>query len=216
MKCPHCLREVNPCFQKDDILTDLEKPRHVYYVSRMVCPNPKCGKAIIYLGRMNISDHSGKKEWMVFPKTISRDPVSPEVDAEVAKDYIEACLVFEDSPKASAALSRRCLQNILRLKAKVNPSSLSNEIQQVIDSKTLPSYLSENIDAIRIIGNFAAHPIKSNSSGEIVDVEPGEAEWLLDVIESLFDFYYVLPAKSKAKRDALNQKLNDLGKPKMK
>jgi hypothetical protein len=33
------------------------------------------------------------------------------------------------------------------------------------------------LDAIRTIGNFAAHPIKSTSSGEIVDVEPGEAEW---------------------------------------
>jgi hypothetical protein len=29
---------------------------------------------------------------------------------------------------------------------------------------------------VRTIGNFAAHPIKSTSTGTIVDVEPGEAE----------------------------------------
>ncbi len=39
------------------------------------------------------------------------------------------------------------------------------------------------IDAVRVIGNFAAHPIKSKSTGEIVDVEPGEAEWNLNTLE---------------------------------
>jgi len=32
----------------------------------------------------------------------------------------------------------------------------------------------------------------------------------------LFDFFYVQPAVIKAKRDALNTKLNDAGKPPMK
>ena len=68
----------------------------------------------------------------------------------------------------------------------------------------------------KCIGNFAAHPIKSNSTGEIVEVEIGEAEWLLDVLELLFDFYFVQPAITKAKREALNQKLLDAGKPPMK
>lgn len=76
--------------------------------------------------------------------------------------------------------------------------------------------LAESVDAIRNIGNFAAHPMKSTSTGEIVEVGPGEAEWILDVIEALFDFYFVQPAKLKAKRDALNSKLHDLGKPPMK
>ena len=93
---------------------------------------------------------------------------------------------------------------------------LANEIQQIIDSKSLPSHLSESIDAIRNIGNFAAHPVKSTSTGEIVDVEVGEAEWLLDVIEALFDFYFVQPAILKLKREALNIKLSEIGKPQMK
>jgi len=69
---------------------------------------------------------------------------------------------------------------------------------------------------VRQIGNFAAHPIKSTSSGEIVDVEPGEAEWNLDVLEGLFDFYFVGPAESKKKREALDKKLKDAGKPSLK
>ena len=49
-----------------------------------------------------------------------------------------------------------------------------------------------------------------------VRVEPGEAEWNLDVLEALFDFYYVQPAKHKKKKAALNKKLADAGKPPMK
>ena len=47
-------------------------------------------------------------------------------------------------------------------------------------------------------------------------VDPDEAEWNLDVLESLFDFYFVQPARAKAKRDALNKKLTDAGKPPLK
>jgi len=80
----------------------------------------------------------------------------------------------------------------------------------------LPQDLADNIDAIRNIGNFAAHPNKSKSTGDVVPVEPHEAEWNLEVLESLFDFYFVQPAKAKARRDALNKKLTDAGKPPLK
>ncbi|MBZ5643216.1 MAG: DUF4145 domain-containing protein [Acidobacteriia bacterium] len=153
---------------------------------------------------------------MVWPRGATRAAVLPEIPREIADDYKEACLVLPDSAKASAALSRRCLQNLLRQAAHVKPGDLYDEIQQVLDSKALPSLIADSIDAVRAIGNFAAHPIKSRSTGEIVDVEPNEAEWNLDVLESLFDFYYALPAKAKAKKDALNKKLGEAGKPLMK
>jgi hypothetical protein len=49
--------------------------------------------------------------------------------------------------------------------------------------------------------------MKSTQSGQILDVDPGEADWTLDVLEGLFDFYFVQSAKSAAKRAALNAKL---------
>ena len=121
-----------------------------------------------------------------------------------------------DSPKASAALSRRTLQLLLRDVAAVKPSDLSKEIDEVLASNALPSHLAKAIDAVRQLGNFAAHPIKSTNTGEIVDVEPGEAEWLLDVIEGLFDFYFVQPALLERKREELDKKLAEAGKPPMK
>jgi len=142
--------------------------------------------------------------------------VPRDVPEKYREDYDEACLVLPDSAKASAALSRRCLQLLLRDEARVTHQDLFNEIQELLDRKTLPSHITDSLDAVRVIGNFAAHPIKSQSTGEIVPVEPGEAEWNLDALESLFDFYFVAPARTKARKDALNKKLSDAGKPPVK
>ncbi len=114
--------------------------------------------------------------------------------------------------RRSAALSRRCLQAILHGQS-FKEKSLQAEIQAAIASATLPSHITDSLDAVRNIGNFAAHPLKDTNSGEIVEVEPGEADWNLDVLESLFDFYYIQPNKTKAKKEALNEKLKASGKP---
>jgi len=222
MKCPHCLVEFHPRAEEKDIGDDVNG---LWKITKYNCPNPSCKQIILFLknheGEIDVISNrltlTGEiKTTLIHPRGISRAPLSTEVPNEFTKDYKEACLVLSDSPKASAALSRRCLQNILRGVAKVKHANLSDEIQQVMDSKTLPSHLSESIDAIRNIGNFAAHPIKSEKVGEIIDVEPGEAEWSLDVLEVLFDFYFVQPAKLKAKREALDKKLKETRKPKMK
>ncbi len=152
----------------------------------------------------------------IWPFLSERKLCPPEVPVNLAKDYLEACLVLPLSPKASAALSRRCIQNLLREVAKVKHSDLSKEIQEVIDSEKLTSQLVESLDAVRLIGNFAAHPIKSKNTGEIFDVEPREAQWSIEVLEQLFDFYYVLPAKIAKNRRELNSKLGEAGKPPMK
>lgn len=186
-------------------------------VATLLCP--ECKKFNIFLMRCQIQQGQVVRvleSRAVRPKAASRPAPPSEVPPEFADDYAEACLVLSDSPKASAALSRRCLQHVLREKAGVKHSDLAKEIQEVLDSGHLPSHLAESLDAIRNTGNFAAHPVKSKSTGEVVPVEPGEAEWNLEVLEALFDFYFVQPALLKKKRDALNKKLSDAGKPPMK
>jgi hypothetical protein len=181
---------------------------------------PACKKFVIMLDekyhRLTSGNYMHQRIWRCYPKTTSRTPIGPEIPEVIAKDYEEACNTLPVSPKASAALSRRCLQHVLREKAGVKTKDLANEIQEVLDSGKLPSHLAESLDAIRNIGNFAAHPIKSTSSGEVIDVEPGEAEWNLDVLEALFDFYFTQPALTAKRRAALDAKLKDANKPAMK
>jgi hypothetical protein len=224
MKCPHCLVD----FNEEQTWWSVAVGRDVdgeWILNRKRCPT--CDHFILVFETG--PPHQGIAEGLVrarltnvsntrraWPKGIARAPVPPEVPPEIATDYKEACLVLVDSPKASAALSRRCLQNLLRSAAGVKPGDLADEIQQVIDSGKLISTIADSIDAVRVIGNFAAHPIKSKATSQIVDVEPHEAEWNLGVLESLFDFYYVLPARERARRDALNKKLQEMGKPPLK
>jgi Domain of unknown function (DUF4145) len=118
--------------------------------------------------------------------------------------------------KASAALSRRCVQAVLRDKAETTKKDLFEQIEEVINSGKVPSHIVDDLHAVRNIGNFAAHPMKSTNTGEIIDVEPGEAEWNLDVLESLFDFYFVQPALSAKRKAELNKKLKEGGKPEIK
>jgi hypothetical protein len=108
------------------------------------------------------------------------------------------------------------LQRIIREKARITKRDLNAEIDEIIAEGDVSSNLAADLDMIRTIGNFVAHPIKSTDSGQVVPVEPGEAEALLDVLEPLFDHYFVRPAKRAAMQERVNQKLADAGKQPLK
>lgn len=181
-------------------------------VSTAMCP--ACNRVVVSLLRYMAGSPAKGTPRLLYPSVMSRPPLSEHVPPHIAEDYREAALVLADSPKASAALSRRCLQAALREAGKTKEKDLAKQIDEVL--ATLPPHIAENVDAIRNIGNFAAHPQKSQHTGEVLPVEPHEAEWTLDVLDGLFDFYYVQPAVAKAKRAALDAKLAEVGKPPMK
>jgi hypothetical protein len=213
MKCPHCCVAIHEVWQETPITSHQEA---WWKIAGKTCP--ECNGLILELRRYDQGPggYDIGYRLLVHPKVASRAGLSPSVPLQFAADYSEACLVVADSPKASAALSRRCVQHLLREQAKVKQGNLSEEIQEVLDAKALPVYLAEAIDGIRNIGNFAAHPMKSKQTGEIVEVEPGEADWLLDTLEGLFNFYFVQPDLLRKRQEALNEKLKQVGKPPMK
>lgn len=211
MKCRHCLVEFHAVWHQFDPINDAEGSFNVFHTTCPACKRLQ----LAYNRAQPIQALSGARVFL-YPRAISREPVHPEVPSKFANDYVEACNVLDISPKASAALSRRIMQHVLRECAGVKALNLDQEIEQVLEGHMVPSHIADSLDAVRTVGNFAAHPIKSTSSGEVVDVEPGEAEWNLDTVEALFDFYFVQPARTAAKRAALNKKLSDAGKPPLK
>jgi len=217
MKCPHCLHDQGTQVQvvqfphsknrnDENVLPGLWRAFH------QRCP--ECQGDIIQMDRLPTTAPGSTPiaKFTAFPKAVSR-PVPAEVPDPYRSDFEEACAVLTLSPKASAALSRRCLQSILRDKAKSTKKDLYDQIEEVIVSGTVPSHIVDDLHAVRNIGNFAAHPAKSTTSGAILDVEPGEAEWNLDVLDSLFDFYFIQPALSARRKVDLNKKLQEAGKP---
>lgn len=188
----------------------------------VVCDHcPECEEFIVVyrLGRYSEKAFGQlaevQKEDLLYPKRITRT-LAPEVPDRYRNDFIEACATLPVSPKASAALSRRLLQDIFHNQYGIQERSLQQEISKFIDLKDVPSYLATAVDAVRNVGNFAAHPSKDSNTGEVVDVEPGEAEWLLEVLEALFDFTFIQPKRLEERKQALNNKLDALGKPPMK
>lgn len=216
MVCPHCQRAFHDSWIEHASHRSNASGEPRLVLEQAVCP--ACNRMIVRLRAWRLQTGGGEinfATFVIYPGRVVREP-PPEVTGEYAQDFREACLVLPDSTKASAALSRRLLQHIIHEKAGITGHNLNEEIDELIAQGVLPSDLAHDLDALRQVGNFAAHPIKSTNTGAVVDVEAGEAEWLIELVDELLDFYFVRPAKRAAKRDALNAKLGDAGKPPLK
>src|SRR5512142_1961234 len=179
-KCPHCETVVKfvalPGMAAHTVAeSGAERIRTTY----SECPN--CRHLVVTLEELapGFQGSGLIYEHTVWPLSSGRPPAPVEVPESLADDYNEAALVFFFSPKASAALSRRCIQSVLLDKANVKAKDLSSQIAEVLG--TLPPSIAENLDMVRKIGDFAGHPSKAKEPGMLAAVEPGEAEWNLDV-----------------------------------
>jgi hypothetical protein len=225
MKCPHCAKHFHVEWVVDhfkgpdnhELLGHRAKTSKVdglWKYRTAICP--ACEQEIIHVGAFQ-GDNTRMFWWQVYPVSASRGPVPPQVPAKIAEDYIEACNVLRISAKASAALSRRCLQHMLHDHGYKHREGLGKEIDLLLNeedrTKAIPVKLRTTIDAIRNFGNFSAHPIDDKSTLQIIEVEPHEAEWCLEVIEECFEHFYVGPAEAQARKDALNEKLLAAKKP---
>jgi hypothetical protein len=222
MKCPHCNTGIHEHFVKSTVI---EEPVVVSVTNERLAPAlkwdlyhqrcPECHRSIILFEQVVSGMWAGWRDlsFMAYPRSRSR-PIAAEVLDPYRQDFSEACMVLADSAKASAALSRRCLQAILKDKLGTTKKDLYDQIEEVTVLGKLPSYIVDGLHDARKIGNIAAHSMKSTTTGAIVDVEPGEAESNLDVLESLFDFCFVQPALSAKRKAALDEKLKDIAKNK--
>jgi len=177
---------------------------------------PACRGQIVWLNELGARSEDPAKSWdieivrttLLYPKSARRG-VPTETPSDIAADFQEAWDVLPISPKASAALARRCLQNLIRRQEHIEKRTLFEEVQHVLGQNKLPRYLADDLDAIRVVGNFAAHPIKNTNTGEIVPVEPHEAEWTLAVLTELLEFYFEREPTSRARRALLADKVRE-------
>ena len=138
----------------------------------------------------------------------SAKPQPELIPIALREDYIEACRIRNLSPKASATLSGRCLQGMLRDFCGVSGKTLYAEIEALrvlVQDGQAPLGVSpdsvESIDHVRGVGNIGAHMEKDID--QIVPVEPAEAQLLIELIETLFEEWYV-------QRDSRARRLNKI------
>ena len=165
----------------------------------IVCPNPKCEelslRAVLAMVLLKHNDYGGqywdqwKKilRWQLLPESLAK-PFPSYVPEAVLKDYQEACLIKTKSPNASATLARRCLQTMIRERFNVEGKpSLKNEIDS-IKSKVAPNVWTA-IQAVRKVGAIGAH--MEEDVNLIINVDEGEADELVRLIEFLIERWYV-------------------------
>jgi hypothetical protein len=175
-----------------------------YTVHSITCQNKKCGRmtfdAAVFARTDNpyndgYSSGGLVKSWTLLPESAAKP--QPEFIPDVIRnDYYEACRIRDLSPKASATLARRCLQGMIRDFAKIVKNTLIDEVKALgaaVEAGAAPAGITpesvEAIDKVREIGNIGAHMEKDVDL--IVDIEPGEAQVLIELIEMLFDEWYV-------------------------
>lgn len=225
-KCPHCSTVVRfEWYQTEPMEVELNTNvgKGICY-----CECPNCDKLVIKLsvGTIEEGDYAGEyainvevESILLYP--LLTKPINNNYIPQIYFDeYEEACNVITISPKSSAAMCRRLLQNILQNilqnEFEIKERTLDKEIDRFIELPGIPSHITGAVDAVRVIGNYAAHPSKTKTTGEIVPVEKGEAEWLIEVIDALFDFVFIQPKKLENRRNELNKKLESMGKPLLK
>ena len=182
------------------------------------CANPECKMHTVTLEVKRWGNNpGGGYSWLNQKPDFARQ-VLPESSAKpqpefiphpLVEDYTEACKIRDLSPKASATLARRCLQGMIRDFAGIKKGRLIDEInalKALVDKDTAPKGVSsesvEAIDAVRTIGNIGAHMEKDINL--VIDVEPEEAQILIELIETLFDEWYIERAKRKQRFEKIS------------
>ncbi|WP_185696581.1 DUF4145 domain-containing protein [Streptococcus minor] len=151
-------------------------------VQELNCPN--CNNISIDI----VGIGSQYRDRVIHFNPISLAKIYPDyIPKAIREDYEEAHAILNLSPKASATLSRRCLQGMIRDFWKISKGRLVDEIEalkELVDPST-----KSVLDALRKLGNIGAHPEKDVNL--IVDIEPNEALKLLKFIELLMQKWYV-------------------------
>ncbi|MBW6506204.1 MAG: DUF4145 domain-containing protein [Rhodobacteraceae bacterium] len=222
--CPHCgiMQTVtDPVFDFTSFhlnVRDSADGSFGIFLRSTVCVNPECGKLTVEASiREDLTvrpfngglRHSSKKDGITLfsGRLIPESEAKPQpecIPAPLREDYYEACRIRDLSAKASATLSRRCLQGMIRDFCGVRKETLAKEVmalKALVDSEKGPKGVSiESVDAIdyvRGIGNIGAHMEKDIN--HIVPVDTQEAQRLIGLIESLFEDWYVAREKRQAR-----------------
>lgn len=211
-KCPFCNRNAsiteNRLHRQDvHFLFDGTASKEGVIVEAIKCPAKDCEKVQIVAlqatfkwGLHDFVRDEFLQVWHLVPDS-SAIQMPEYVPGPIAQDYYEACRIATLSPKASATLSRRCLQGMIRDFWKVNARTLAEEIRGIEDKVDPATWKA--IDAIRSVGNIGAHMEKDINV--IVDVDSGEAEMLLRLIEMLVKDWYVARQQRQEQLDSVLQ-----------
>ena len=182
-----------------------------------VCSNIDCKeitlqfslKSVLHIDPLGHWELTGDDHyfWSLLPESTAK-PQPGYIPPPIVENYNQACRIRDLSANASAALARRCLQGMIRDFCEISERTLAQEIKTLreqVDAGKGPRGVDpatmDAIDHVRHIGNIGAHMEKDINL--ILDVEPDEAQALINLIEILFGEWYVAKHVREGKLKAL-------------
>jgi Domain of unknown function (DUF4145) len=239
-KCPYCghaqvidEQRIRDHWHAQSVQGWIEDGRPTVNILAIICANDECRKLTLSIslghavvrGARDFAVEGPFNHWSLLP-TSSAKPQPDCIPEPIRNDYYEACAIRDLSPKASATITRRCLQGMIRDFCGISKRRLVDEIEELrkrVDSGKAPLGVQADsldaIDAVRKIGNIGAH--MEMDINVIVDVDPNEAQTLIELVEALFVEWYIA-AESRKKRfghlqsiaaEKAQQKKGETGEP---
>lgn len=201
MECPHCQIEIDV---KPHTFALGEDQEGTWQVSSCRCP--ACDHLIVDIGT---------KEGRTFPvwPASSRPRLSDDVPVEFAAEYHTAARILAESPEASAAISRRLLHRFLAGHAGAGGGGLADQVRRAVESDEIPPYLRDALRTFSQVAGLVSDGNKSLHPEALTPPQPGEPEWLLDVLQALFELYFVQPARMRRRLDALEERIGPMRPP---
>ncbi len=196
MQCSHCHTEISVT---PHVFALGEDSDGAWQVSSSRCP--VCHRLLV-----NLCTKEGCT-YPAWPATLSRPRLSEDVPEEYAGEYLAACQIIAFSPEASAAVSRRLLHRVLAAHAGAGAGGLFQQIDKAARSPDLPPYLKDALRSLSQIAKLGPDNEKSKRPEVLAPIEPGEAEWLLDVLRPLFELYFVQPAQLQRRHSELEERI---------
>lgn len=137
--------------------------------------------------------------------------------APIYNAYTAAVRIFPTHAPAAGAMARHSLEMILDDRgygSKNLADSLAALGAESDANRRVSVRLLGQLGALREFGNFGLHVIRSHATSEIVEVEEGEVELCLLMVEELIDEIYDRPLIEAEHLAPVVAKLRDAGKTK--
>ena len=165
----------------------------------ITCNNPKCNKTTV------IAVNDDGEQIDILPSKYQK--CFPNyIPQPIIRDFQEGVSIINYSPRASAILFRKCLEGMIKNCFGVCEKKLYDSIDKIFKNNQISAGQKEMLDSIRRIGNICAHFQSEDNS--LFDYTSDEVNKIKDVLEYLFEEWYIEPNRRKKLQEEISQMAN--------
>lgn len=204
LRCGHCGNTTAFSERAKYECDDYADYQHLGLMWRMewrILQCPACEKPTLHQTATGLDSHGNEaieaRESVLYPaeRTISKD-----LPGDIAAVYSVAVGIAPLSPGLCAVQVAKTLEAICRREG-AHGRNLQQRLEYLANSGRIPETLGKMAQQVRQIRNLGAH---ADSGGD--EVKESDVPVILDFMDAILEYLYVLPAKMAAVESRLNRK----------